>query len=72
MTKKLKTGVIGLGRIGQIHLSNLVYHMPDAEVIIASDLSPAAHAFARDLGVPEVVTDAYDVINHSDVEAVII
>ncbi len=46
MTKKLKTGVIGLGRIGQIHLSNLVLHMPDAEVIIASDLSPAAHAFA--------------------------
>lgn len=72
MTKKLKTGVIGLGRIGQIHLGNLVHHMPDAEVIIASDLSPAAHAFARDLGVSQVVTDAYDVINHPDVEAVII
>jgi myo-inositol 2-dehydrogenase/D-chiro-inositol 1-dehydrogenase len=72
MTKKLKTGVIGLGRIGQIHLSNLVHHMPDAEVIIASDLSPQSHEFAHKLGVTNVTTDAYDVINHPDVEAVII
>ena len=72
MAKKLKTGVIGLGRIGQIHLSNLMHYMPDAEVIIASDLSPESHAFARNLGVPQVTTDAYDVINHPDVEAVVI
>lgn len=72
MSKKLKTGVIGLGRIGRIHLSNLIYHMPDAEVIIASDVSPESLAFATELGVPEVTTDAYDVINHPDVEAIII
>lgn len=72
MSRKLKTGVIGLGRIGQIHLSNLMHHMPDAEVIIASDLSPESHAFAYNLGVPTVTTDAYDVINHPDVEAIII
>ena len=72
MSKKLKIGVIGLGRIGQIHLSNLMHHMPDAEVIIASDLSPESHAFAHNLGVAYVTTDAYDVINHPDVEAVII
>ncbi|QRR01195.1 inositol 2-dehydrogenase [Dyadobacter sandarakinus] len=72
MSKKLKTGVIGLGRIGQIHLANLVHHMPDAEVIIASDVSPAAHAFAERLGVPHVTTQAEDVLNHPEVEAVII
>jgi myo-inositol 2-dehydrogenase/D-chiro-inositol 1-dehydrogenase len=72
MTKKLKTGVIGLGRIGQIHLSNLVHHMPDAEVIIASDVSEESHAFAYKLGVKTVTTDAYEVINHPDVEAIII
>lgn len=71
-TKTLKTGVIGLGRIGQIHLSNLVHHMPGAEVIIASDVSTSSHEFARKLGVPEVTTDAHDVLNHPDVEAVII
>lgn len=72
MSRKLKTGVIGLGRIGQIHLSNLLHHMPDAEVIIASDVSEASHEFAKRLGVKEVTTDAYEVINHPDVEAVII
>ena len=72
MSKKIKIGVIGLGRIGQIHLSNLVQYMPDAEVVIASDVSEEAHAFAKNLGVKEVSKDAYDVINHPDVEAVII
>lgn len=72
MSKKIKIGVIGLGRIGQIHLSNLIYHTPDAEVVIASDVSPEAHTYARQLGVTQVTTDAYEVINHPDVEAVII
>jgi myo-inositol 2-dehydrogenase/D-chiro-inositol 1-dehydrogenase len=72
MSKKLKIGVIGLGRIGQIHLSNLLHHIPGAEVLIASDLSPEAHAFAKNLGIENVTTDAYDVINHPEVEAVII
>lgn len=71
MSKKLKTGIIGLGRIGQIHLANLLYHTPDAEVIIASDVSEAAHATAKKAGVI-TTTNAEDVINHPDVEAVII
>lgn len=71
MSKKLKTGVIGLGRIGQIHLANLLYHTPNAEVVIASDVSEAAHETAKKAGVA-TTTRAEDVINHPDVEAVII
>jgi myo-inositol 2-dehydrogenase / D-chiro-inositol 1-dehydrogenase len=72
MTRKLKVGVIGLGRIGQIHLSNLMHHMPDAEVVIASDVSLEAHVFAKKMGVPSVTTVAEDVIQHREVEAVVI
>ena len=72
MSKKLKAGVIGLGRIGQIHISNLLYNTQNAEVVIASDVSPAAHQYAKRLGVPHVTTDAEEVIHHPDVEAVII
>lgn len=72
MTRKLKTGIVGLGRIGQIHLNNLVHHIPGAEVVIASDVSAASHEFAKKMGVSEVSTDAFDVINHPEVEAVII
>lgn len=71
MSKKLRTGVIGLGRIGQIHLSNLLYHTANAEVVIASDVSVAAHEFAKKAGVA-TTTSAEEVINHPDVEAIII
>lgn len=71
MSRKLKTGIIGLGRIGQIHLSNLLYHTPDSEVVIASDVSEAAHALAKKAGIA-TTTNAEEVINHPEVEAVII
>ena len=71
MSRKLKTGVIGLGRIGQIHLSNLLYHTPNAEVVIASDVSTASHEIAKKAGVATTI-NAKEVINHPDVEAVII
>ncbi|MBX3239283.1 MAG: inositol 2-dehydrogenase [Chitinophagaceae bacterium] len=71
MSRKLKTGVIGLGRIGQIHLSNLLYHIPNAEVVVASDVSDAAHEFAVDAGV-KAVRNAEEVIHHPEVEAVVI
>lgn len=72
MTKKLKIGVIGLGRIGQIHLSNLLYHTPEAEVVMVSDISVGAHVFAHNLGIKNTSTNAYDVINHPEVEAIVI
>ncbi|PWJ58347.1 myo-inositol 2-dehydrogenase/D-chiro-inositol 1-dehydrogenase [Dyadobacter jejuensis] len=72
MCKKLKIGVIGLGRIGQIHLANLCRHMPETEVVIASDLSVSTHDIARNMGVQNLSTDASEVIDHPDVEAVII
>ncbi len=71
MSKKLKTGVIGLGRIGQIHLANLLYHTPNAEVVIASDVSEEAHTNAKKTGIA-TTTSAEEVINHPEVEAVII
>lgn len=72
MAKNLKIGLIGLGRIGQIHLTNLINHIPGAEVIIASDVSPQSHEFALKAGVPRVTFEAEEVLNHPDVEAVII
>ena len=72
MSKKLKTGVIGLGRIGQIHLSNLLFNTQNAEVLIASDVSSSVHDHAKRLGVARVTTHAEEVIEHPDVEAVII
>lgn len=35
--KKIKLGIIGLGRIGKIHLENITYRFPDAEVVAVAD-----------------------------------
>lgn len=68
----MKIGVVGLGRVGKIHLSNLIYHFPENDVVIVSDPAVETHDFAHKLGVKNVVTDAVEVLTHPEVEAVII
>ena len=70
--QRLKVGLIGLGRIGKLHLENLVFRIPSAEVVAVSDPLEATHDFARKLGVKEIYTDAPDVILHKAVKAIII
>lgn len=68
----MKIGVVGLGRVGKIHLSNLVQYFPEAEVVIVSDPVAETHAFAKKLGVARVVLTAEEVLTDPEAEAVII
>ncbi len=34
--KKLKVGIIGAGRIGQVHAKSITYHIPQAEIVAIS------------------------------------
>ncbi len=70
--KSIRCGVIGLGRIGRIHLENLIQGISGAEVIAVSDPSPEAKAYAAKLGVREVFDHAESIISHGEVDAVII
>ena len=49
--KKTKIGLTGLGRIGKAHLKNLVYRLPEAEVVAVSDISPEAKEIANQFGI---------------------
>jgi len=49
---KIKLTIIGLGRIGKVHAENLVYRVPEAEVIAVTDPDPSTIEFAKQLGVP--------------------
>ena len=69
---QLKVGVVGLGRIGQVHLENLVYRVPMAKVVAASTPSDTGYAFAQNLGVTALYKDSLKVINHPEVEAIIL
>lgn len=68
----IKLGILGLGRIGQIHLRNLVSNIKGVEVVAAMNPSEDGQAMARNLHIPVVTGNAEDVFNHSEIDAVAI
>ena len=36
--KKLNVGIIGAGRIGQVHAKSIIYHIPQAKIVAISDI----------------------------------
>lgn len=68
---KINVGVIGLGRIGKIHIKNLV-QLEGASVQMATDPDPGAQQFARDLGVPNVGSAYQQIFDDPTIDAVII
>lgn len=54
MTTPVRIAVAGLGRIGRIHLENLVTKTPGADVIAVTDPFPESHAFAEQLGIGQI------------------
>lgn len=73
MEKMLRIGVIGAGRIGKLHASNLVNRVPNAKVEAISDVNfKAAQELAAKLGVTKVYDDYEKILNDKDVDAVFI
>lgn len=73
MSKKLRIGVIGAGRIGKLHAANLVNHVSEAEVVAVSDVNlPAAQELAQNLGIPNAYQDYHKIIEDPGVDAVFI
>jgi len=70
--RPIKCGIIGLGRIGKIHLENIVHRIPGAEVLAVSDVSSEARDYASKRGIKEVYSDAKKVLDHPEIKAVII
>ena len=70
---KLRFGVLGVGRIGKIHIANLANRISGAEVAVLADVFPEElAAVATRLNVGETVLDYRDVLKRSDVAAVVI
>lgn len=66
-----RIGIIGLGRIGKVHAENLVYRIPEAELVMAVDPNPKEVEFTNRLGV-QFSTDLDAVFKDDSIEAVII
>jgi len=74
MANKINVGVIGAGRIGKIHISNIVYYMPEARVKTVADanLTPEIEGWARNLGIPNVSNNAEDILRDPEISVVLI
>lgn len=73
MSKKLRIGVIGAGRIGKLHSNNLVSRVPNAELVAISDVyEPAAKELAEKLNVPNYYSDYHKILEDPTIDAVFI
>ena len=69
----LRFGVLGVGRIGKIHIENLVNRIPGAEVVAISDVAAAElETVATRYGISRTFADYRDLLNLPDVDAVVI
>ena len=65
-------GILGIGRIGKIHLQNLVTKIDNALVVAAVNPSLEGQAFAEEYNIPHVSSDADIIFNNPDIDAVMI
>ena len=71
--QKLKVGIIGAGRIGQVHAKSITYHIPQAEIVAISDIYvEGAQRVAQELGIPNAYQDYHEILNNPEIEAVLI
>ncbi|MCH5286319.1 MAG: inositol 2-dehydrogenase [Christensenellaceae bacterium] len=71
--KKLNIGIVGAGRIGKVHAQSIVYHIPEAQVVMVTDVvGAAAQALAEQYGIERWSTDYMDIVNAPDIDAVLV
>lgn len=69
----LSLGLIGAGRIGRLHAQTIAQRLPQARLLMVADVvEPAARACALAYGIPHVTADPQAVMDHPDIQAVLI
>jgi len=70
-SEPIKVGIIGAGRIGQVHAETLAYRCPDATAVRIVDFFPdVAAATAKKYGIASSGTDYMDIVNDDSISAV--
>lgn len=70
---KIMFGVIGVGRIGKIHIENLVNQITDAQVLALTDLSQKnLDDVAEKYGISQCVPGYMDILENKEIDAIVI
>jgi myo-inositol 2-dehydrogenase/D-chiro-inositol 1-dehydrogenase len=73
MNRKVKIAVIGTGRMGSVHVRNIVRLIPEADLVAICDIRlEVAKAVADGLDIPRVVKDYHELLDDKDIEAILI
>lgn len=73
MSKRVNIGIIGAGRIGQLHARNLFASIPGAHIVAISDVIPeAAQKCAAECHIPKAVTNYQQLLDSKGIDAIII
>ena len=69
----LKIGLIGAGRIGRVHAKHLTTRIPSAELVMVADVfEENARQCARRYAIPSATQDYRAILDHPEIEAVVI
>jgi myo-inositol 2-dehydrogenase / D-chiro-inositol 1-dehydrogenase len=73
MTRKFNMAVIGTGRMGSVHVRNIVRLIPEANLVAICDIRlEVAQAVADECGIKRVVQDYHELLADKDIEAILI
>jgi predicted dehydrogenase len=71
--KAVGVGIVGAGRMGRVHASNIARGMPNARLVAVSDVvEDSAKKLAAEFGVTNVFTDYLRLVQNREVQAVVI
>ena len=74
MVNKYTAGVIGAGRMGKIHVQNILYNIPNLKLKTVADIKidNKMKMWADDIGVTKLISDASEIFNDPDINIVVI
>ena len=70
--KTISIGIVGMGRIGKIHLANITRYISQAEVVAVAHANSEAQIYAKQFGVSQFYKNIESLLLGVDVDAVII
>ncbi|MBQ4425476.1 MAG: inositol 2-dehydrogenase [Lachnospiraceae bacterium] len=70
----INVGIIGAGRIGQVHMKSIMTGVPDAKVLAVADpyMKPEVAAWLENVGVETITKDYREILTDPRIDAVLI